>query len=234
MNKFHRNQPGRCSSALLFVTCLLVLAGACQNQDAAAGEAQARIAAARQQAENLTKTGASAPNLAEAMHLLIFAADDPEAAMALYARNADLLADNQEARVYQATAECMQAGRVQEDADKLQWLRRGMRSFDEALRTWPESEMVYLYQATTYASFPAVVGAWGDVLVTLDQMAERYASGQWRLEGSRAQLQEIYRQLLANNPGAKSQGAIKEHGQKFMERLPALTDWQGLKDVLDV
>jgi hypothetical protein len=154
-------------------------------------------------------------------------------AVAAYRENEDILNDSYEARIYWAVALSMKAGQVEKIEDKLGWLRKGMKAWDDLNRDFPENEMVLLYQASTYANFPAEVGAKREVLDILDVMYAKYRSLAWKLEpGIADQLWYAYAQLLRNYPASDKNADVSAHARAAAASIPGLGERPGAKDFI--
>ena len=151
--------------------------------------------------------------------------DENEAAIELFGKHEDLLSGDVMARIYLAVAQSKMAGEAKKIEDQLSWLRKGMSSFETLREEFPEDEAVFIYQASTYASFPAVVGAKEEVLDILADTLDRYRSGAWSLNpGIADQLAWVFVTLRGIYPDKESQAEIDEAESSFSADLPIYDD----------
>jgi hypothetical protein len=214
--------------------CVMVAAAllsSCGGQSSAQKKAeQERLAQARTRLEQwetkLTGMEAGTAPALEALRAIIaiqvMELDAPKAAIDRFEANRAFLDRDLMSRVYLAVAQAKMAGAAKKTEQKLSWLRQGMSSFETLRADYPDEETVYLYQASTYASFPAEVGAKAEVLDILAEMLDRYRGGQWQLsEGAAGQLEWVFSTLGKTYPDKDSAAEIGELEAAFSADLPA-------------
>ncbi len=218
----------RTSIALGAVLAALALTS-CGGPSSAERKAEAaRLADARQRVAALESRIAAAKSDEETVEALrsILAVqamelDENAAAIDRFQKNEALLADDRMARIYLAVAQSKMAGEAKKIEDKLSWLRKGMASFEALREEWPDDELVFLYQASTYASFPSEVGAKAEVLDLLAEIRDRYASGAWTVSrGAVSQLAWVFVALRKNYPDEDSRAEIDAVEDGFRAAFP--------------
>jgi hypothetical protein len=210
----------------LLAVCLASCGGkqaeAAKARAAYLAEARLRLEAAQAVLGSARDDAGRAKALADMLKIEVMELGDLQAAFKLFGDNESLLAKDLQARVFIAVAQSMQAGREKKIEDKLSWLRKGMRSFDDLVDEYPGNETVLLYQASTYASFPSEVGAVEETLDILASMRGSYESGAWKLEsGTAGQLAWIYEALARNNPSGEGARLIRSSREAAERSLPA-------------
>ncbi len=167
------------------------------------------------------ETEARVDCLRSILDIEVMSLGDLESALKRFEKHKELLAGDPMSRIYAAIAQSMMAGKAKKIEDKLSWLMKGMRSFDDLRAEFPDEEDVLLYQASTYANFPSEVGARDEVLDILGEMADRYAAGDWRIsEGVAGQIVYIYGTLGSAYPDAQSAELIGGSRDAFASRVP--------------
>jgi hypothetical protein len=150
---------------------------------------------------------------------------DVDSALKRFSSNEGLLSNDSMSRIYIAVAQCIKAGRMKKTEDKLAWLMKGMKGFDDLRSEYPDDELVYIYQASTYSNFPVEVGSRDEVLDLLATMSERYTSGSWSLsEGTAGQIAVIYKTLASIYKDAESSSIIETSRREFAQGNPRFAD----------
>jgi hypothetical protein len=168
-----------------------------------------------------TAGGAEVEALRAILAIQVMELDENAAAIDRFRKHEDLLAGDVMARIYLAVAQSKMAGAAKKIEDKLRWLRAGMSSFESLREEFPDDENVFIYQASTYASFPPEVGAKAEVLDILSGILDRYRSGAWELHPVLAdQLAWVFVTLRGNYPDEDSEAEIDEVESAFSADLP--------------
>lgn len=220
--------------------CVMVAAAvlsSCGGQSSAQKKAeQERLAQARTRlAQWETKLSGAEAGTAAAIEALrsiiaiqVMELDDPKAGIDRFGANRAVLEQDLMARVYLAVAQAKMAGAAKKIEQKLSWLRQGMSSFEALRADYPDEETVYLYQASTYASFPAEVGAKAEVLDVLTEMLDGYRGGKWQLSaGAAGQLAWVFSTLGKTYPDKDSAAEIGELEAAFRADLPVFQEAYG-------
>ena len=186
---------------------------------------ESKLAAKSGAAAAESGTAAASDGVIEALRAIlaiqVMELDENAAAIDRFGKHEDTLADDLMARIYLAVAQSKMAGESKKIEDQLSWLRKGMSSFESLREDFPDDENVYVYQASTYASFPAVVGAKAEVLDILTDTLDRYSSGAWSLNpGIADQLAWIFATLRSNYPDEDSGAEIDEVESAFGAEFP--------------
>ncbi len=213
-------------AAVLLASSCIALAS-CGSSEAKEAEKR-RIAGLKAEVASLEGELKAAPDggarvgcLRAILFIEVMQSGELESAIKRFEKNSDMLSGDLMSRIYIAVAESMMAGKVKKIEDKLSWLMKGMRRFDDLREEFPDDENVLLYQASTYANFPAEVGSRDEVLDILGAMAERYAAGRWRMsEGVAAQLAYVYRTLGSIYADDESAASIRESREAFAAAVP--------------
>jgi hypothetical protein len=184
-------------------------------------DAQGRLEAAKAALGETRDDATRVVRLREILKIEAIELGDAKGALKYFDDNEKLLAADVQSRIFVAVGESMQAGKEKKIENKLAWLRKGMRSFERLGEEFPGDEMVRLYQASTYANFPAEVGASAETLDILEALRADYLDGTWALTaGAARQLAYIYENLEKNNIGAESVKEIKASRDAAAASLP--------------
>ena len=138
------------------------------------------------------------------------------------------------AQVYLAVAESRMGGIAESVIEKVRWINRGMRHFDDIHRQWPDNEMVYTYQVITCSYFPAILGMYQDVLDQLAVMRENYRAGEWVLdEGQADRLWLTLGNLCEQYPGGEKNREIRDFARNMKDSLPLMAGRPGAAELPD-
>jgi hypothetical protein len=164
----------------------------------------------------------------EILGLQVMNLEQVEDALSLAGEYGDALDDMLTAQIYIAVAECKMGGILDNVVEKVRWINRGMRHFDDIHRQWPESENAYTYQVITYSYFPSILGVYRDVLDLLSVMGENYRSGEWALDEDQAdRLWLVLRNLREQYPKGAQNREIRDFARTMKEYLPLMAGRPG-------
>jgi hypothetical protein len=164
----------------------------------------------------------------EILRLQVMNLEQIKDALSLAGEYGDALDDMLMAQIYIAVAECKMGGILGNVVEKVRWINRGMRHFDNIHRQWPGSEATYTYQVITYSHFPPIIGVYRDVLDLLSVMREKYRSGEWALdEGQADRLWLVFRNLREQYPKGAQNREIRDFARNMKEGLPLMAERPG-------
>jgi hypothetical protein len=164
----------------------------------------------------------------EILKLQVMNPEQVEDALALANAYNGALNDMLMAQIYIAVAECKKGGILNRVMERVEWINRGMRHFDNIHRQWPGNENVYTYQVITYSQFPSILGVYRKAMDLLSVMRDNYRSGEWTLDEAQAdRLWLVLRNLREQHPKEAQNREIRDFALNMQESLPLMAERPG-------